>query len=229
MIKINLLPPEIARRRKIRQIAIMFGTMSAMYVGLLVVVFILLSGRIALVNRELEQEKMELQRYSAQLSQVATLRSAISNLEEKLNFKSKVAEANNKWIALLDLIRLYTPKDVWITAIDIAPPDSVILSCNTLGGAKSIATCNLSFMNCQKFKDVTVDTTAFAVPKKGSQAAQEAGGQRADSGMLQFKVTFKLVEPVGLPKAAAPAPETEAGPEQGDMPPDGEAGSGGME
>jgi hypothetical protein len=97
--------------------------MSAMYVGLLVVVFILLSGRIALVNRELEQKKMELQRYSAQLSQVATLRNAISNLEEKLNFKSKVVEANNKWIALLDLIRLHTPKDVWITAIDIAPPD----------------------------------------------------------------------------------------------------------
>jgi Tfp pilus assembly protein PilN len=236
LIKINLLPPEIARRRKIRQIAIMFGTMSAMYVGLLVVVFILLSGRIALVNRELEQKKMELQRYSAQLSQVATLRNAISNLEEKLNFKSKVVEANNKWIALLDLIRLHTPKDVWITAIDIAPPDGVVLSCSTLGGAKSIATCNLSFMNCKEFKDVTIDTTSFTVPKKGVAAnstVQDAGKQTSSAapGMLPFKVTLKLVEPVGLPKAPAPAPEAgaEAEAEQGNMPSDGGADSGGME
>ena len=238
MIKINLLPPEIARRRKIRQIAIMFGTMSAMYAGLLVCVFILLSGRVALAKRHLDDKKAELQQYSAQLSQVSTLRSAISNLEEKLNFKSKVVETNNRWITVLDLVRMYTPKDVWVTAIDIAPPDGIVLSCSTLGGAKSIATCNLSFMNCKDFKDVTIDTTSFTVPKKQGNlagvSAQGAGGEAsAAPGMLQFKVTFKLVEPVGLPQAAPPAPEPgmEAGPAPGPAPGDsgGGADSGGTE
>jgi hypothetical protein len=84
--------------------------------------------------------------------------------------------------------------------------------------------------------NVTIDTTSFTVPKKGVAAnstVQDAGKQTSSAapGMLPFKVTLKLVEPVGLPKAPAPAPEAgaEAEAEQGNMPSDGGADSGGME
>jgi Tfp pilus assembly protein PilN len=115
MRQINLLPPEIAQRRRARQITVAMGAAGLGLVALLIVVFLVQAARLAGENGKLEDAKNRnaaLQRQITSLQTFATLQQTLRTKEQLLD---RLTSNEVRWSVLLNDISLVIPSDVWLS------------------------------------------------------------------------------------------------------------------
>ena len=115
MRQINLLPPEIAQRRRARQITLALGAAGLGLVALLIVVFLVQAARLSGERGNLEDAKQQntvLQRQIAGLQSFATLQQTLRTKEQLLD---RLTAGEVRWSVLLNDISLVIPSEVWLS------------------------------------------------------------------------------------------------------------------
>jgi Tfp pilus assembly protein PilN len=115
MRQINLLPSEIAQRRRAREITLLIAAGGAVLMGLLVLVFLVQTARVAGERGKLEDIRREnagLQRQVDRLQAFATLQ---KTLQTKQQLLGQLTRNEVRWSILLNDVSLVIPSDVWLT------------------------------------------------------------------------------------------------------------------
>ena len=114
MRQINLLPPEIAQRRRARQISVALAAAGLGLVALLILVFLVQAARLSGERGRLDearQRNANLQREISRLQSFATLQQTLRTKEELLE---QLTANEVRWSVLLNDISLVIPSDVWL-------------------------------------------------------------------------------------------------------------------
>ena len=114
MRQINLLPSEIAQRRRLRQITLALAAGGLALIALLLIVFLVQTARLAGERGRLEEAKRDntaLQRQVTALQQFADLQETLRNKEQLLG---RLTTNEVRWSVLLNDISLVIPSDVWL-------------------------------------------------------------------------------------------------------------------
>jgi len=115
MRQINLLPPEIRRRREARRQAILLGIGVLGIVLVLLAVYAFQAGRLSSANSKLQAQRQtnaDLQAEVAQLSRFEQLQQELSN---KRSLLGSLTQNEVRWSTILADIATDIPEDVWIT------------------------------------------------------------------------------------------------------------------
>lgn len=115
MRRINLLPRELAAKRRSRQIAGMIVIAGLVMLGLMVIVYGAQRARLASARGDLErQERVNagLQRQVAQLSQFAQRQQQVRTKEQLL---TALTRNEVRWSSVLTEVSLVIPADDWLT------------------------------------------------------------------------------------------------------------------
>lgn len=115
MRRINLLPPELAAKRRSRQIAGMIVVAGLVVLGLMVILYGAQRARLASARGELERQQRVnagLQRQAAQLSQFAQRQEQLRTKEQLL---AALTRNEVRWSSVLTEISLVIPADDWLT------------------------------------------------------------------------------------------------------------------
>ncbi|HVL88606.1 MAG TPA: hypothetical protein VM841_00075 [Actinomycetota bacterium] len=115
MRRINLLPPELAAKRRSRQIASMIVIAGMVLLGLMFVIYGAQRARLASARGELERQ----QRVNAGLQRQVTQLSQFAQQQEQVRTKEQLLDALIKnevrWSQVLTEISLVIPADDWLT------------------------------------------------------------------------------------------------------------------
>ena len=115
MRQINLLPSDIAERRRARQITLLLGAGVLGLVALLVLVYVLQAARLSGARGDLEAQERansRLERHVNQLQGFAQLQATLRTKEQLLG---QLTVNEVRWSLLLNNISLVIPSDVWLT------------------------------------------------------------------------------------------------------------------
>jgi Tfp pilus assembly protein PilN len=115
MRQINLLPPEIAQRRRVREVTILIGAAGLAVLALLIVVFFVQTARLASERGRLEDVQSQnaaLQRKVDSLQALAQLETTLKTKEQLLG---QLTQNEVRWSVLLNDVSLVIPSDVWLT------------------------------------------------------------------------------------------------------------------
>src|SRR5207248_6669619 len=115
--EVNLLPPELRRRHRTRQVTMQVIAAGLLVVGLLVVLFMYESSRLASTNRAID----------AQNAQNAALQSQINDLQRFADLKDQLAQrqalvtglqqGSVAWSGVLHDLSMVIPGDVYLTSM----------------------------------------------------------------------------------------------------------------
>jgi Tfp pilus assembly protein PilN len=144
MRQINLLPPEIAQRRRVREVTLLIGAAGLGLLALLVVVFLFQTARLSGAKNDLagaQNQNASLQRQINSLQTFATLEQTLKTKQQLL---TQLTVNEVRWSVLLNDISLVIPSDVWLTTFSgavaggagapvtgTAPIGSITMSGNT--------------------------------------------------------------------------------------------------
>jgi Tfp pilus assembly protein PilN len=117
MTQVNLLPVEVqAERRTRRQTTLVVSAVGGV-LGLLILIFILQSARLASENRKLEEQRAangQLQTQISSLTRFEQLKQAVTTKEGLL---SNLLHGEVLWSGVLRDISLVIPRDMWLTSL----------------------------------------------------------------------------------------------------------------
>ncbi len=188
MLKINLLPPYIFERRKVRQAAILFGMIFLLVVGGMVGWLITLSRK----ESDLKSQVAVMQSNARQVEQLeATIKaeeSKIPPIKERMDFFQAVMAYNVKYPALYEELTKYTYERVLYRSIE---PSNTALTINA--HAKSLGDAGRYLLNMYRARHLFSDVKMSAVP----------GYPNNIMGGFDFSVTCTLVNPIDAPPIPA--------------------------
>jgi hypothetical protein len=113
--QINLLPPEVFQRRRDRRIisAIVLGFV--VILGLLLVVFLVQTGRLSGARGDLAAQERQNKRLQRQVSDLARAAEIQQELESKTQLLGQLTTSEVRWSVVLADVATYIPADVWLT------------------------------------------------------------------------------------------------------------------
>lgn len=196
MRQINLLPREIAERRRARQITVFLGVAGLALVVILALVFLIQTARLAGERSKLEETQREttsLQRQVNQLQSFADLETALRTKEDLLG---RLTAGEVRWSVLLADISLVIPSEVWLTnfsgsvqapatGVPAPRPGTAIV----LG---TIQATGMSFTHLDVAKWLTrlAEVREFAFPYLSLTSKADDAGQ----ALVQFNSSVQLSE-----------------------------------
>jgi Tfp pilus assembly protein PilN len=113
--QINLLPPEIAQRRRARQILLMVGMAGAGLLVILVLVFLIQTARLAGERNKLTEAKKQNAALQVQVDNLSQFAQLQSTLKTKETLLGTLTRNEVRWSVLLNDISVVIPSDVWLT------------------------------------------------------------------------------------------------------------------
>lgn len=184
MLKINLLPPYIFERRKVRQTAFLFGLIFMLtFGGMLTWWFMLgrkeadLRSRLAIVNvTKAQVEALE--------ATISAEQAKIPPIKDRMDYFKAVIAYNEKFPAVYEELVKYTYERVLYRSIQ--PSNSQL---TIAAHAKSLGDCGRYLLNIYRARHLFSNVTISAVPGYPSNPA--AG--------FDFTVTATLVNPIDPP------------------------------
>jgi Tfp pilus assembly protein PilN len=115
MRQINLLPSDIAERRRARQMTLLLAAGLLGLVALLVLVFVLQAARLSGARGELEAQERANSRLERQVNQLQGFAQLQATLRTKEQLLGQLTVNEVRWSLLLNNISLVIPSDVWLT------------------------------------------------------------------------------------------------------------------
>ncbi len=114
MRQINLLPPEIAQRRRARQITLALAAAGVGLVALLILVFIVQAARLSGERGKLEEARKTNAGLQRQISGLQSFAAQQQALRDKEQLLERLTASEVRWSVLLNDISVVIPSDVWL-------------------------------------------------------------------------------------------------------------------
>ncbi|MDI6828651.1 MAG: hypothetical protein QME62_09225 [Armatimonadota bacterium] len=199
MLKINLLPPYIFERRKVRQAAFIAVLAFMMVLGGMLAWWYTLNK--ARADLQLQVQEMEARRDEvvALQKRVEAEEAKIPPIQQKLDFIDGLLKYIDAIPNLYEELARYTYARIRYTSIK---PSSDTLSIEAY--ARSLGDCGRYLLNMYRASHIFSSVTISSVPGYPSGAA------RGNQGFT-FTVTCKLVNPITPPQYAGVSTEAQAG------------------
>lgn len=115
MRQINLLPREIAERRRARQITVFLGAAGLALVAILALIFLIQTARLAGERSKLEDTKRQTSALQRQVNQLQNFADLEQTLRTKEDLLGRLTATEVRWSVLLADISLVIPSEVWLT------------------------------------------------------------------------------------------------------------------
>lgn len=115
MRQINLLPSEIAERRRARQITVLLGAAGLGFVAVLVLIFIVQASRLSGERGNLTEQERINRRLQSQVNQLQGFAQLQATLRTKEQLLTQLTANEVRWSLLLNNVSLVIPSDVWLT------------------------------------------------------------------------------------------------------------------
>jgi Tfp pilus assembly protein PilN len=141
MRQINLLPSEIAQRRRAREITLLIGAGGLALIALLVLIFLIQTARVAGERGTLDEVKRDNAELQSQVNELQAFATLQRTLQTKQQLLGQLTQNEVRWSVLLNDVSLVIPSEVWLT--------NFTGSVTTSTGPRNVAT------------DVPVGTIAF--------------------------------------------------------------------
>ena len=115
MRQINLLPPEIAERRRAKEITLLIGAAGLALIALLLLVFGVQTARLAGERRHLADAKKQNAALQQQVNELQTYADLEQTVQTKQQLLVSLTQNEVRWSVILNDISLVIPTDVWLT------------------------------------------------------------------------------------------------------------------
>jgi Tfp pilus assembly protein PilN len=193
MRQINLLPPEIAARRRARQVTALLALGGVALLALLALVYGVQAARLAGERSRLEAARRQtasLERQVAQLRSFADLQQTLRTKEQLLG---RLTANEVRWSVILADVSLQIPAEVWLTSfsgsVQAEPQPTQPGQPRTVG---SIQMSGMTFthLDVAKWLVRLAGIREFAFPYLSLSSRAEQAGQQ----LVQFNATVDLSE-----------------------------------
>lgn len=114
MRQINLLPPEIAQRRRARQITLALAAAGLGLVAVLIIVFLVQAARLSGERGKLDEAKQRNADLQAQITSLQAFAIQQQTLRTKEQLLERLTANEVRWSVLLNDISVVIPSDVWL-------------------------------------------------------------------------------------------------------------------
>jgi len=195
MRQINLIPPEIAARRRSRQITALVGAIGLGLVAIVVIVYLIQAARLAGEKNTLagvKRDNTTLERKVAALSQFAQLQATLQTKEKLL---TTLTQNEVRWSVLLSDVSLVIPSDVWLTTFSGSVQEATQQTPATAGAAQPIVIGNIQMsgvafthLDVAKWLIRLADVREFVLPYLSLSSKSEIGTQ----SVVQFNSSVNL-------------------------------------
>ena len=140
MRQINLLPSDIAERRRARQITTLLVAGGLVLVAILALVFVVQAARLSGTRGDLEAQERTNARLQRQVTQLQGFAELQTTLRTKEQLLGQLTANEVRWSLILNNISLVIPSDVWLTNFSgsVQPPAV------TAGQAAAVGTIQVS-------------------------------------------------------------------------------------
>lgn len=115
MRQINLLPPEIAQRRRAREITLLIGAAGLALVALLILVFLVQTARVAGERGKLEDVRRQNAALTRRVAGLQAFAEQQQRLQTKEQLLAQLTQNEVRWSVLLNDVSLVIPSEVWLT------------------------------------------------------------------------------------------------------------------
>ncbi len=183
MIKVNLLPPEMVRRKRIGSFAIFVSICGLLGILISIFLFLPITKEVELTQSKLTSVKKEVSRYQSVLGELKKLENERTELRSRLEAISSLAVNHSYWPEVLYVISKSLPPNIWLTRLNKATQegeDLLIIEGSSLTQAVDIAKFMKNLSNCSLFKEVRFLTLSKRIME---------GREIAD-----FKISCKLIK-----------------------------------
>lgn len=148
--RINLLPPDLAQRRKSRQLAAAIGVAGIGLVAILMLVYGVQELRLRGERSRLEAQEERNDDLRAEVARLEDFDRLQNELQQKTSLLSDLTQQEVRWSVLLADISLVIPSDVWLTNLS----GQVRIATGDEGGEEDEATLGSIEMNGTTFSHV---------------------------------------------------------------------------
>jgi Tfp pilus assembly protein PilN len=115
--EVNLLPPELRRRHRTRQLTMQVIAAAVVVVGLLVVLFLFESSRLASTNREIDAQKAQNAALQSQINDLQRFADLKDELTQRQALVTSLQEGTVAWSGVLHDLSMVIPGDVYLTSM----------------------------------------------------------------------------------------------------------------
>jgi len=166
MRQINLIPPEIAHRRRAREITLLIGAAGLALVAVLVLVFLVETARLAGERHKLDKAKAQNQALQIRVDQLENVATDQQTLQNKQRLLATLTQNEVRWSLILSDLSIKIPSDVWLTAFTGTVQ---VAATQGAGATQSVGTVSFSgstftHLDVAKWLSRLADVNEFAFP-----------------------------------------------------------------
>lgn len=190
--RINLLPPELAERRKGRQTTASLAVAGIALVALLGLIFGIQQIRLNGERSTLQEQEDRNADLRAQIAELQEFEALEQELEEKERLVADVTANEVRWSVLLADVSLVIPSDVWLTSFtgNVTQVGADADETASLGSIQMAGT-TFSHPDVARWLTRLDQVDAFRTPFVTLSARGEIGG----ISVVNFQSTVELAEP----------------------------------
>jgi len=149
MLKINLLPPELRKKRKRSRVVVFELTQTFLIliivfeIALFLSFFLFVNMKVANKQQDLKSVRSELERLQAQVKDVKKLEDDAKKLENRLKIINDLMFSRMQWSKKLNELSNLIPENIWLTSLSLGQQGAV-----SSGGGVSV-TKNVLVLRCK--------------------------------------------------------------------------------
>ncbi|RJQ54413.1 MAG: hypothetical protein C4521_06155 [Actinobacteria bacterium] len=128
MTNINLLPPEIAHKRKLELRRLYVAMAGGAAIGVIALIYVGMGLQVSRANGELEELKQKSQRLNAAKIQLQQFADRKTELQSKQKIAEQVVANEIKWAKLLNELSMVIPVECWIESIKAGEEEGLTFS-----------------------------------------------------------------------------------------------------
>jgi Tfp pilus assembly protein PilN len=191
MRQINLLPPEIAHRRRVREITLMIGAGGLALIGLLILILLVQTARVAGERGKLRDVKKENATLQARINELQIVAQNEVELATKQKLLTSLTQNEVRWSVILNDISIRIPSDVWLTSFSgaVSAPQGPTTT-TTSFGTVSFAGSTFTHLDVAKWLSRLEGVNEFSFPYLTLSA--KAGSSETGTETVTFNSTVEL-------------------------------------
>ncbi|RKZ34398.1 hypothetical protein DRQ33_02240 [bacterium] len=158
MIRINLLPAELRKKKKVPFIdrTLIYGLL--ILVGEIILLYIISLSqqtKIAELDSEIASVQLELEKYQDQIKMQKEAETLKKELTARMNAVQELENKRAQWVKIVSELRKLIPEYVWLEKFEERSPGTFISECKGYT-MKAIATYLINLMSSKTFENVEV-------------------------------------------------------------------------
>lgn len=200
MPRVNLLPPEIVVRRRLRTVRFASGGAVAVAIVAVAALAVVAAGGVGPAQQDVDSanaQQASLQQQAGGFGDVTSTYAKADQLDQLL---ATASEGEMHWSSYLNALARTTPKNVWLTKVSVAPTTA---GAATVTGASPLQTVSfdgvaLSHNDVAHWLDVLAQQRGYSDPYFSKSAEETMGGR----SVYVFSVTVSMNQDALLSNAA---------------------------